>query len=530
MVDQKPKAVPRTPQHPGALQRTNLRRMLGLNSMPFGPLRWLLPLAFVALVTAAVVRTLGIALDQPPSDAWVYPLLIALALGVVLSIPLVNLLAIAAGAWLIQPLMFLSAMVLLAYACWLGAQPWWFGMLPALFVLVWAGQAIAGRVLIRKLNRAGRQVERIELADAAPVLARLPDWPSPLTLLEASGLSELWVETKPLATGYLRLTPAEVDGFKALTGGNWPSGWGLHDLTDGAVLHYQAPLPDRVIRLQQDRWRARSGLLGTPLHRIRVQGREDLQLVWGRSAPVFPLPLFQLFFWSAVFDEPSRGQVGFMHGKPRLIGPDPVRLDHLLALPDDPQPLRLARFVQARRLLAQVLRQRQQAVDALVVASLTNPMPGGKHGPTLSELSSVGPALLGDEAGPVLLAWFCRAHDARSLEGVKYVASLLARLDDDALRRIGPDLYNAINSRKLLLQWTIGPDFDPTPLPPATPVFGKKAGFGLLHEQPRLFMRMGDCYPGTRALMAELAKECDLPRELQQALERWKADAQGIPA
>ena len=173
-------------------------------------------------------------------------------------------------------------------------------------------------------------------------------------------------------------------------------------------------------------------------------------------------------------------------------------------------------------------RERKAAVAELMLASLTDPMPWPAHGRALTDLLTTGPALLGDDPGPPLLAWFCRARDTHSLDGVNYVARLLTMLSNDELRRIVPELCTALNSRKLLLQWPMGPHFDPTPLPPDTPVFGDRAGFGLLVNQPGLFVRMGDVYSTGRTLVAELGKEVDLPEALRQALERWKTDGRGI--
>lgn len=530
MADQKPKAAPPVPPRRSLMQWLGLRRALGLNSLPFGPLRWALPAAFFAMVASVVAKVANLALSGPAGEAWVYPLVIALLLGMALAIPLVNLLAFLAGAWLIQPILLLAAMVLLARACWLGAVPWWFGALPLLYMLVWAAQAIAGRILIRRLDLAVRQFVRIELGDAAPVLAGNTEWPGPLPLLKDTSLNELWVSGKPLATAYLRLAADEATGLNELTGGMWPGNWRIHELPDGPVLEYRAPLPERAIWLTQDRWKAPLGLLSQPLKRIRVRGHEDRQLVWGRSAPVLPLPLLHLFRWTGIFGEPSEWRVGFMRGKSRAIGCEQIRLDQFLVPPQDGEPLRLARLDRARALLRDALRQRKEAVAELMLASLTDPLPGGKHGQTRTVLGSAGPALLGDDPGPPLLAWLCRARDAHSLEGVHYVARLLAKLSDADLRRIVPELCTAVNSRKLLLQWTMGPGFDPTPLPPGTPVFGKRAGFGLLKAQPMLFVRMGDCYSTARTLVAELAKEVDLPPPLQTALARWMADARGIPA
>ncbi len=528
MADQKSKAAPSPPPRQTFAQRTGLRRMLGLNNMPFGPMRWFLPLVLLGLVSTAVARVANLALSGPVGEAWVYPLLIAFLLGIVMSIPIVSLLAMLFGAWLIQPVLFLYAMVLLAKACWLGAVPWWFGALPALYFLVWAGQLIGGHILIWKLNRAARHFARIELAGAAPVLAREPQWPGALPMLTGSALCELWIADKPLATGYLRLRPDEVADIAELTGGQWPANWRLHEMPDGPVLQYPAPLPERAIWLQQDSWKAPFRLLSLPLSRTMVRGQEHRQLIWGRSAPILPLPVFHLFHWFGVFGEPSGWRVGFFRSKQRAIGMEQLKLDRLLAPPQDQEPLRLARLDQARRLLVQALRQRKEAVAELMLASLTDPMPRGKHGKTLTLLGSAGPALLGDDPGPPLLAWLRRARDAHSYEGVHYVARLLARLSDADLRKIVPELCTAVNSRKLLLQWTMGPNFDPAPLPPQTPVFGKKAGFGLLKEQPQLFVRMGDCYSTARTLVAELGKEMDLPSELQQALERWKTDGRGV--
>lgn len=461
------------------------------------------------------------------SDAWgpaVRLLVAAAGVGLGLSVPVLGWLVLVLGGRIIQAVLVLAAMVLLAVGAATGRDAPWAAVPPAAFVSLWALAAVRGRVARARLTAQVREFSSVAAQGRAVVLTGDVDPRTTTALLEEAGASAVWTQTHAsrTATAHLRLAPELGASVMARAQGALPDGAVLHERDDHVVVQYAAPPPRDALWVEVQAADTTDHLRGR-LHRITVGDTSGARsVVTGTVSVVAPVPLAQCFHWVSLTAR-SEWFVGFAHGRARRIGPGLEQL-HELFEPGHPVDPLVSQALDGPLLpLEEQLAARDAAVEDLRAAALTLPFDTHAHRTTLEVLWR-HPQLLGADAPVFLARWLRRATSSAQRDLPAAVARLIDRLTDDEIVAHGQDLVTAFDSRKLALEWTLGPDLDPAPLPRDLYRFGDKAGFGLVFRQPTLYVRIGDLVPRFRDLVAVLGQEMTLPDEVVAAQSRWAAE------
>jgi hypothetical protein len=499
---------------------------IGTMPVPFHPL--VLPLVLAGLVAWTVHSALASAVHAVGSG-WPGMLILAALLGLGMSVPILAWALMALGGRFIQAVLILCAMVLIAAQSLVGSGPVWLITIPAGFVGVWAVQMVQGRIVRRRLLAEWNAFEAPEIAHRPVALSQNFTWGTPADILNRHPFTEMWLidrENPDIGRGNFRLDQAALAAVRNIAGETMPDGWSLKQHNTLWMLERAGPIPSHALRLSSAAWKVPLRALAPGLLIVTVDDGDPKTVICGQVQTIAPVPLFEVFHWTAIFGGQSLWRVGFAYGRGTRIGTLDNCFAGIVTLPETPLPLPAARLAELLEHLAAAVARRQIAVAAFKTAIVADPMGFSSHSNTLRLLQAHGPASLGPEAGTFLLDWLNRARDARKRHAVSLAAGLIAKLPDDAFAAIADQLFKTLNSRMLGLQWKLVPGFDPAPLPKDTPRFGDSGGFGLIFTQSALYVRLGDVHPPARGLIAELAKEMTLPKPAMQAIDRWKANAE----
>lgn len=450
---------------------------IGTLPLPYHPLIGLgfllAPPLWIASLAVSGVRGAGALL-------WWHPLIVALVLGLLMSIPFVSWAMMVFRAPLAQAVLITGAMTLLAIDVATGRAALAWAVLPAGFVLLYAVQRIGGLSLLRQLQREAAAWTPVDPGSRTVIAIGA-------TAERARNLVDLCDVVRAVAADRMvhRLTPAGVAALREACDSAPPPGWSLPD--DGAAPIVVSPAGESEdgLRLASERWRSR--LVRGELHRVRAGA--DRSVIWGAAQIAGRIPVFTAFHWTAIVGR-SSWHIGFMPDRPVRLGPetnDYRRLDHVLtARPgdggrtDDAGPL-------IERIAADAAAERVR-IDAFWQAIAADPDVRADS-EVMRRLSRV-PALIRPGDGQRLIAWLAAAKAARLRTAVHSAAFLLERLPDPHFAAVGAELLIVLNSRILAGEWRIEPGMDLSDVPRDCPRFGHHGGFALMRTTPKLYDRL----------------------------------------
>ena len=504
----------------------------GTLPIPFHPL--FLPGTLLALLGWLGWRVTGLVTGAATESAWGPALVLlagAAALGLCLSVPVLSWVVLVLGGRLVQATLVLAAMTLLAVAAGTGRGGAWStalsAVLPAAFVLVWAGQAIRGRVVRSRLRAAAQEFAPVEARGRAVILGRSVDTGVADAVLDRAGTTGVWVQARrdgERSTARFRVTPELADHVRALARGELPDGARLREHGDAVLLECLAPMPDDAIWVDTEPHDLAAGSVRGDLRRVTFEDTYwSRSVVVGTASVVLPVPMVQCFRWTSL-TSPHEWFVGFAHGRAERIGPGRDALHLLLAAGRPADPLGLSATDDVLLPLTQAIADRDAAIAGLRAAALAGPVDLAAHRQTLDLLRRGGRALLGDDAPEFLTAWLQKAAQGSQQDLPSIVAVLVDKLSDEEIATHGDRVLAAFNSRKLALEWELVPGLDPAPLPRDLYRFGDRAGFGLVFRHPALYVRLGELLPPFRDLLAALGREMALPEQVREAQARWSGE------
>lgn len=503
---------------------------VGTMAVPWHPA--VLPLSLAALTAWTVWKIAGLAVGAVDGAGGT---VLAMAVGFTvvglsMSVPILAWVVVAFGGRLVQALLALAAMLVLGVSVATGEDPPWLAVLPAAYVIVWATQAVGGRVLLARLRAAAARFDPVDVRGRAVVLPANVDAATAHDLLLRCGAGVVWTRGhggSDRGCGRVVVTPGQAAQLRSAAREALPRGVGLEDVDGRTLLSWTGQLPSAgAVVVQRTRRPDPGRLLGDGLWRTTVDGRT---VVTGRAALVLPVPMLNAFHWVSLTSR-NEWVVGFGRDRARTVGAPDGTVRHLVA---DGPPAGPGTDGEVSSALDQVWRQvadRDVAVDRLRAAALDGPVDLSAHRQALDELRRGGAALLGEDAAVVLAAWLERAREGRRADEPAVVARLVDTLPDDDLVRHGRRLFDVLNSRKLALRWDLEPGLDVTPLPRDLYRFGSRVGFGLALDLPGLYVRLGDLVPPFRTLVAELGREMPLPNPIVDTQRRWDVEGTGGPS
>lgn len=261
---------------------------------------------------------------------WWQPLIVALLLGIPLSIPVVAWALMVFRAHLAQAILIAGSMLLLALDVVTGKAHMLWGALPVAFVLLYLVQAIGGRIVLARLReqaaawqpidpgdrtvsvdgerftgQAARQMlEHCNIARMVSIPGKPPRGVSKARLKMLHFLSEDAVDTLQSAFG--KMPPPEWTIPKP---GNQP-----------IVARPIEAVPDGCIMVTMKRYRSPFWVVGGKLLLLRVRdGGATRDFVNGIGSVIAKVPLFTFFHWTSLTGHNSR-HVGFMREKAMQFG------------------------------------------------------------------------------------------------------------------------------------------------------------------------------------------------------------------
>lgn len=511
----------------GVLRKLGFRWIFPIGTMPipyhpliglafaFGPILWVGWLALSAVM------------GGDGTLVWWQPLLVALLLGIPMSIPIVAWGMMAFRAHLAQGLLIAGSMLLLAIDVATGrVEPWW-AALPAGFVLLYAVQRIGGKVKLKALQAAAEGWSPVDPANATVIVrGEVHTASKARTLIAAADIARVLSLPGPPLRGQRPaepvmlhwLSPEGAARLRAACEDVGPAGWHLPRAEAKPVL--QRPAKDEPANgLTATIARYRSLLVGGQLHRLRITGGgSDREVIWGRAQIVGPLPIFTFFHWTAILGGKSEWYVGFAPDKTVRLGPEWSNDYHMLPLlftrrsEDGGRNDDTSLFgTHGGGLLAEGMaaaaadeRDRIAAFWRSVAETPLDPIDGN-----IFQRMCDTPRLFRPGDGLPLVAWLKAARAGNKYYRVRDAAMMLAALPDDEFAATGPALFDIVNSRILAGEWRAGPDLDRQSLPKDCPSFGRFAGYGLALHVPRLYKRFAALGPEEAALVKALADSLD---------------------
>ncbi|MFC0590080.1 hypothetical protein ACFFF7_11695 [Novosphingobium aquiterrae] len=497
---------------------------IGTMPVPFHPL--VFPVA-IALIIAWGIRSALTPVAHAVGPGWPGMLFAAGLLGLTMSVPILAWAVMALGGRIIQAVLILCAMVVLAAQAMAGKVTIWLSVIPAAYFGLWVVLFVVGQVQKRRLLAGWKAFSPPAITDQPVALGDNFTWGTPYDILNRYAIADLWMidrDDPASGRGCYRLDPMSLEAVREIAGAAMPEGWQLTNHGAFSMLERKGQVPSDAVRLTSTPWKASLRALAPGLLKVTVDDGVCRSLVWGQVHTIALLPLFEAFHWTAIFGGQRHWRIGYVYGRGKWIGKLDDRLAGIVTLPETVMPLPAERLAALRDDLAAAVASRQIAVAAFKAAVASDPLGHSVHKETVRLLQSAGSDPLGPDAGPFLLDWLHRARDGRKRYAVAIAAGLIAKLSDDAFAALAPELFITLNSRKLALEWKLVPGFDPAPLPKETPRFGDRGGFGLIFTNSALYVRLGEVHPPARDLIAELAKEMDLPKPAMKAIERWKGE------
>ena len=508
---------------------------VGTLAVPFHPA--FVPLVLVALVVWTGSRAVGLATGASDGAGWsVLGALVGFAvLGLLLSVPVLAWFVLALGGRLVQGLLALVAMVLLAVSVASGRDPAWLLVLPVTYAGVWVVQAVAGRVVLARLQSGAERFAPVDARGRPVVLPRdlAPD--TVVDLLVRCGAGAAWQpdrrpDPRPDDGGRLRVvvTAEQAERLREAARGALPVGTDLEEVGDETVLSAPAPVPTGAFVVEVARRPDPFALIGGELWTVTVDGRT---VATGHARVVLPVPLLNVFHWVSLTSR-SQWVAGFGRGRAHPLGAGHRAVHQYVADGRPVDPATSDHAVDALDRAWKEVADRDARVDQLRADVLGGPVDLDAHRRALDDLRCGGAALLGPDAAPVLATWLERARDGRRADEPMAVARLVATLADEDVARHGERLLDAFNSRRLGLRWDLREVRDMTPLPRELQRFGRRAGFGLAADLPELYVRLGDLVPAFRELVGGIADEMaagngapPVPGPILAARTRWAAAA-----
>lgn len=494
---------------------------IGTLPLPFHPwLARLLPWLITALIAHAIWLTLS---GSGEGVRWQSLLVTALVLGVVMSIPIVNWLAMTFRFPLLQGLAIGGAMVLIAIEAWTGAAPGAMAAFPVLFGTLFVVQSIAGPVLLARMQavnaafvavRPGRRRVMffddrtstsygswlIENCDVACVSTR-----------QTVGRSR---DKKPQT--YYRLSPADLAAVRMRVERVRPDGWWV-----GAN---RVLVPEIPVAPGEPPIRVTLRAHTTPLwivtgKRMLIEiddGVSVQRMIGGQAERVGPLPLFTCFYWGAIFGGKSRWIAGFARRKPVEMG---VASGYSLLAQAFPKlGDRACHYADAGPLIAQLdaldagQRAAAQAIlDGLLDADRAVP---GNWSPLLRR----GDIAFGQ--GEALCARLAAAKAARHDDAVFLSAQLIAMLPHDEFQALSRTVLVLLNSKELAFRLLGGTSQEVLSLPEAERRKHVIGGFSLVRRVPQLYARLGELGEPALPLITSLGTLGRWPAPLRAAYKQ----------
>jgi hypothetical protein len=445
-----------------------------------------------------------------------------------MSIPILNWLAMAFRAPLLQALLIAGAMLLLAVDAATGAVPAWAGAVPGLWVGLFLAQRFGGPVYLRRIQAANAQFERLHPGNRLVIVERdrvATDYARRLSFEYA--LARVAVEpdmsgrsTKLGEQTYHRLSPEDWPTIAERIRRLHPRGWNVvgDRIVSPGIADAGAEPP---LRVRMARHRAPLWLIGGRRQALELRDRAGVRrIVGGEAALTGPWPLFTCFYWVAIFGGRSEWAVGFACKKAVDLGTTSFwelipRAFTPLAETGSPPYADPAPLIEALDRLE--IEARQDGAELLAkLLRLDSALP-------LVWPMHVDETELGSGHGIELCDCLVAAKTAKYERAVRMSAQLIAALPKDEFGALGGRLLTLLNSKELAFR--LLDDRDPNIL--AAPEAERRkhvtGGFRLLRTVPRLYERLGELGEPARSLIMSLGKAANWPAPLVSARERLDA-------
>lgn len=501
---------------------------IGTLPLPFHPwLARILPWLITALIAHAMVSDLS---GSGGGVRWQALLVSALMLGVVMSIPIVNWLAMTFRAPLLQGLATGGAMVLMSVDVWTGAASTAMAALPALFVALFVVQSFGGPLLLSRIEASNSAfvevrpgMRRVMFADDRKS-TNYASW-----LIEhcdvacvSTSLTAGRARVKKAQT-YYRLSPADLDAVRVRVERTRPEGWWVGS---NRVLVPHIPVADAEPPITVA-LRAHT----TPLwiltgNRTLLEiddGTSIRRMIGGNAERVGPLPLFTCFYWAAIFGGKSRWVAGFARRKPVELGP--ASGYSMLAQVFPSLGESACRYADAGPLIAQLdaLDAEQRAPAQALLDCL---LAGVSDIPTnCAPLLRRGDIAFGH--GEALCARLAAAKAAKQDDAVQLSAQLIAMLPSEEFLALSGTLLALLNSKELAFRLLGGDAPEVLALPEEERRKHVIGGFSLVRRVPQLYRRLGELGQPALPLVTGLGEAGRWPTPLRAAYKQITGQAIG---
>ncbi len=485
---------------------------IGTLAVPYHPL--ILPAIFAAL---AVWVGFSFAPSEAPIEQldpkWPYPAIIAVLLGVWLSIPVISWFLLPFGGPRLQGLVIGATMVVIVGDVWTGRAHPGFLIFPALFVGLFLYEFVGGPIRLSYLRKAN---ERFMPVSGGGVWFEVEENSrDALALLEEGRLARVASESPK---GYFNLTyrlrPEQGHRLTHIARGRIPKGWKLADKKTHWILQRKGKKPAEAIRFSNRRFKDPTRLIKGKLQETRVVDCSgNTQRIFAGIPTLTRIPIFVAFAWTSIVENSTEKYFGFLPRAREQLWPGekwrPAPLSDLIAEPQEPQfadedmeelEAEFSAFEQDTRTRVQyfwtLMRSGQDYRDHLDDFEF---LCDNAKLLTLSDL---------DEA----VAWLKRSREASDMMHVRAAAKLFDCFSFELLERGKDTVLLAFNSRVLGMAWPRGATYEGKSVYPAdTPIFqsfmGEQAGFGLLRDFPYLYARLANVSPRLRHFVTALVKE-----------------------
>lgn len=468
----------------------------------FGPPLWIAWLGWSALANAE------------GGLRWWQPLVVAVALGVPMSIPFVAWGMMAFRAHFAQAMLFAGSMLLLAidvgkeqmHVAWAG--------LPVGFVALYVIQRCGGMWQIARIRRAAEAWVAVDPGNRTLVL-RNESHTAELARRLIAQCDIARIISVPSARGarahganQVMLHRLSADVARLIRSRHLaePPGWRLSPDADQALLWR----PNSIIRadavtIDVTPFRSLLWIVTGPLQRFSVHGPDFVrQIVWGDASIVEPLPFFTCFHWTAVLGGKSEWHVGFRRQAPVRLGPRENYSGQLAALlvsrprdggrTDDDGIFASCEGEGGEAALSPIEQMAAAATaDREAIGAFWRSIadePRRRVDADVAKRLRDYPELIRSGDGDRLAAWLAACKQNRDKVNAHIAALLLERLPQAEFVAAGRAIFAVLNSRILAGEWLIGPAMDIKDVPRDCPRFGRYGGFGLMLYFAPLYDRL----------------------------------------
>lgn len=484
---------------------------------------WTLPLPYHpllarALPVALVAWLLWLAFGGGET-AWTAPLWMALVLGALLSIPILQWMLFAFRIHLIQALMLPAALVLLGIAAVRGEEPVWLVALPALFFAGHTAAAIAGRRRFPDWEADNRAVEaRARDSGPLPLLLVQGGRDTAGHILNSLALPATHCEDQSDTWLVQRTDDPELIAWLTQVRDMRLNIFDMQHGRGQSVLFLTGERP-------ADPWVLRPGPMQTAAflrgHVAAVMaeapGEPPLTYWHGTPAPLSWIPGFYFFIRLQLGGNAGFvPEIGFLPGRPRKLGKRSDQQGAYLALAaalriDGPSPPPFADPADLRRRVEERLDRRLEPELSALERLIASPATWMER--KLDTLLRL-PQLYAPRAEDLVEALRV-ARDAKHLSSAILLAKLIAALPEADYQRVGDQLLKVLNS-KLLAGRMVFNDLEPDRPKPFE-------GFRMLIHVPQLYARLGELGERARPTVSGLLKLLPHIEALQQAMATLNA-------